>query len=449
MIVRAYALERLGAEGELEAARDKVSASYILSLIEQVRTIAYEVQTEALNRLVPEHDNIRVVLDWVLERRDVAFWLRMSWGLRQFWELRGFAVEGADWLERLLARAEPPRTTDEIKAQAEAWKILMIMDHRLSRFQRAAEAGEHALALARAQGDAIAISNALNNLANPITALGDFDRAEPLYLESLAIYHAEGNRAAEETSLLNLGELRTAQGRYDEALVFHDEALVISESLSEQEASRALILSNKGETLIMMDRSAEARTVLIESQRFYDLYNQPISLGLNALGRACWRLGAYAEALGYLERSMRQSRRQDDVASLAHALCTAAGIALAQGDLTLAWQVISEANILVSRVSDRRIQWRVVERGAAIACRQGAFDAAVRLYAAAARGRDALHDLVDPAERDLRALDHATALDALGEQVLAEAARGGQALSFDEAAELARVAIAAPPVGDH
>jgi hypothetical protein len=100
---------------------------------------------------------------------------------------------------------------------------------------------------------------------------------------------------------------------------------------------------------------------------------------------------------------------------------------------------------VAQRVSDRRVQWRVVERVAALACRQGGVDIGVRLYAAAERGRAALHDLVDPAEHDLRMRDRAAARDALGEQAYADAARAGKDCALEEAAELARGVIGSSP----
>ena len=105
VIVRAYALERLRAEDELDPAGRRFVA-YITHLIDALSLTSIAVQTAALNRLVPEHDNIRAVLDWILQSNEIQVGLRLCAKLRQFWELRGFAVEGAEWMERLLARAD-------------------------------------------------------------------------------------------------------------------------------------------------------------------------------------------------------------------------------------------------------------------------------------------------------------------------------------------------------
>ena len=439
VIVRAFAQDRLRAANELAMAQRRL-ADAIATLVELAKPTETDSRTANLNRLVPEHENIGAVLDWIIEDGEILFGMRLSVGLRYFWERRGFAAEGAEWMERLLGRAAPPQTTEERAIHGAAWSVALVLNHRLSRFERAAEAGERALAFAREGGNATKLATAMNGLANPLLNLGDLDRAEALYNESLAIYRAEGDRAAEETSLLNLGELRNAQGRYDEALAYQVESLAISYSRGEQEALRALLLSNTGETYIMMDRPSDALEILLESRRLFEELNEPPSLVLYNIGRAAWRMGRYDEALRHLGHASDSSRRQDDVALLLQELCVIAGIALEQDTLDLAHRALVEASALASRVSDPRFQWRLVERAAGYACHQGAFASALRLYAAAMRGRSATQDFVDPAERQLRARDQAAALNALGEVagVNAELTRADEVLPLQRAMELAR-----------
>jgi predicted ATPase/transcriptional regulator with XRE-family HTH domain len=436
VIVRAFAIERLREAGELEVAQRRL-AGFIGALVEQLSPAPVNVQTAQLNRLLREHDNLRAVLDWLLESGAVLVGLRLANHLRPFWESRGLVAEGAEWLQRLLAQAEPPQTPEELGAQADAWKVLVVMYHRLGRFQQAAEAAERVLALTRQQGDAAKFAQALHFLANPLMHLGEFDRAEAMLLEGLAINRATGNKTDVMVELINLGGLRCFQGRYDEAVAIQEEALALSRSLAEQEPSRALILSELGETRVLMDRPAEARDILLESQRVYEEYDQPVTLGLYNLGRACWRLGTTSEALEYLERATQLSRRQDDIVALVQELCVVAGVALDCGDLTLAWQALDEASAAQVRVSDQRARWRVVERIAGYACRCGLWETALRLYDASERGRSRTHDMVDPAERDLRARDSAMAIDALGPDAISATEHIDGVLMLTRALELA------------
>ena len=440
VIVRAFAVERLREAGELEAARHRL-ADYVTGLVEQLSPSVGWVHTALLNQLTREHDNLRAVLDWLLESGALQIGLRLTPHLRVFWESRGLVAEGAAWLERLLARAEPPRAPGELDSQVEAWKVLVVLRHRQGRFQQAAEAAERVLALAREQGDAAKVAQALHYLANPLGQLGEFDRAEAMHLESLAIHRAEGNRTDEMVDLINLGELRSIQGRYDEALAIQQEALAISRSLAEKEPSLGLILANLGETYILLDRPREARDILLESQRVFDGRGELSILGVYLLGRACWRLGAWSEALAYLERAMQLSRQQDDAAALVQELCAIAGVAFDRGDLACARHALDEASVAQVRVVDQRVRWRVVERGAGYACRLGAWEIAVRLYAAAERGRSRTHDLVDPTERAMRARDRVVLFDALGPVAIAAAEHSDAVLTLPRALELARTAL--------
>lgn len=130
--LRAYAQEQLLAEGELEVAR-RWLADYVMGSVEQLSPTSVNVQTARVNQLLREHDNLRVVLDWLLERGEFLTGLHLAARLRRFWEARGLAAEGTTWLERLLSRVEPPGTPEELDAQAEAWKVLVVLSHRLGR----------------------------------------------------------------------------------------------------------------------------------------------------------------------------------------------------------------------------------------------------------------------------------------------------------------------------
>jgi predicted ATPase/transcriptional regulator with XRE-family HTH domain len=441
VIMRAFALERLREAGELEAAQHGL-ADYIVGLVEQLSPTSVNVQTAQVNRLLREHDNLRAVLDWLLESGSLRVGLRVAARLRALWEARGLAAEGAAWLERLLAGAKPSRTPEELDAQVEAWKVLVVMRYRLGHFEDAVEAAERVVALTREQGDPAKLARSLHYLGNPLAQFGEFDRAETILLEGLAINRMEGQKTDELISLINLGDLRRCQGRYAEALAIEEEALALSRSLAEQDPSLGLILANLGETYILMDRPTEAQGILLESQQVFESYDDPTILALYNLGRACWRLGTSGDALAYLERAAQLSRRQDDIAALVQELCVIAGIALDHDNLALAWQALDEASATQARASNQHVRWRVVERVAGYACRLGAWETSGRLYAAAAQGRSRILDLIDPAERALQERDRAAALGALGLDAIVEAERIGSTLALPQALALARVVLA-------
>ncbi len=174
--LRAYAQEWLRAAGEWEEARRR-HAEYCLTLTDPLLQRMPNESESQMARVETDYENVRAALTWAMETGAIAHGLRMVAGLRIFWFVHSQYLEGLDWLERFLARSAPPATCEEQALHAEAWTGVMAISHRLDRFERARDAGELALALRQALGDKTAIAWALNNLSNPVAALGDLSRA--------------------------------------------------------------------------------------------------------------------------------------------------------------------------------------------------------------------------------------------------------------------------------
>src|SRR5207244_4554859 len=116
------ALEVLATSGEMEDTR-WAHAAYYLRLAEEAQPEpGAPRQTEWLERLEREHENLRAALLWLLEQagdeearlgREMA--LRLSTALHQFWDARGHYSEGRTFLERALAGGEGTVTTLRLK----------------------------------------------------------------------------------------------------------------------------------------------------------------------------------------------------------------------------------------------------------------------------------------------------------------------------------------------
>jgi predicted ATPase/DNA-binding CsgD family transcriptional regulator/tRNA A-37 threonylcarbamoyl transferase component Bud32 len=101
-MIRAYGLERLEADGEMEQTRD-AHAAYYLALAEEVEPAMHGVQREAWQkRLEREHENLREALKWLLENNRIEEALRLTLALEQFWSSGGYAIEGRSFLEQAL-----------------------------------------------------------------------------------------------------------------------------------------------------------------------------------------------------------------------------------------------------------------------------------------------------------------------------------------------------------
>jgi predicted ATPase/transcriptional regulator with XRE-family HTH domain len=101
-MVREYALEKLNAHGESEAASERHWAFYT-TLTKHVGTDLLQPESaEALARVRLEQDNVRAALDWAVStgRADKA--LELVGALVPFWYHTSAINEGAAWIDRVL-----------------------------------------------------------------------------------------------------------------------------------------------------------------------------------------------------------------------------------------------------------------------------------------------------------------------------------------------------------
>src|SRR6476661_5633493 len=89
--VREYALEQLGTNGEAETMRRRHADYYVPPAARlEPDSESRDVPTW-MERLIPEHDNLRAALRWLLERDESADYdaaLHLILDLRDFWGRR-------------------------------------------------------------------------------------------------------------------------------------------------------------------------------------------------------------------------------------------------------------------------------------------------------------------------------------------------------------------------
>ena len=113
MTLRAYAQERLRAEGEWDEARRR-HADYFLGLVELSFPDQVDQPQEVMARLEAEYENIRAALAWAWETGETMHGLRMAGALRRFWASHSHYLEGsglARTLHRTGRSAHKPRGT--------------------------------------------------------------------------------------------------------------------------------------------------------------------------------------------------------------------------------------------------------------------------------------------------------------------------------------------------
>src|ERR1044071_5211512 len=118
--VRQYGVERLVDRDESEPLRARHMQHFLAVAEEAGRRLAAEDQSEWLEKLEVEHENLRAALEWTLTAPAVpssvdlsyssqkaafpsAFGLSLAGTLWRFWMVRGYIHEGRQWLDDLLA----------------------------------------------------------------------------------------------------------------------------------------------------------------------------------------------------------------------------------------------------------------------------------------------------------------------------------------------------------
>jgi non-specific serine/threonine protein kinase len=442
VIVRAYAREQLRAAGEEDEVRRR-HADFCLELMLLAERSGAVEAGSLFARNDAEYENMRAALVWARETGAITHGLRLAGNLRRFWSTQ--FREGLKWIEYFIGQAPEPTNPDEMGALAEAWTGVMVIAHRQDRFERSCEAGEIALALRRAQGDSKRIAGAMSNLANPLAALHEFDRARALFEECLAMLREANDRRGMIFPLLNLGELYYELGDMPKALALNEESIALSIELGEDDWYRSLTWVNIGEIFVVLDEPERGRTTIEPIYQQYIERGDNTGLGIAGLilARAAWRLGAIEEARAYLEMGERHYREVDNLAQAARSHYIRASIEVEQGNDVAARDSLEQAIADLTGLPRAEVYlWWIIERAGSLALRRGRMERGAQLCAAGIAHRDLLTTPVDPAERDLRARDQEALRAALGADAFAAATSEGRALSLDAALALAREELA-------
>jgi len=224
--VRQYAREKLEAASipeEADAVRRRHAECY-LKLAERAEPeLLGARQTEWLERLEVEHDNLRAALSWFFERGEVDSNLRLAGALGEFWRVRGHLREGMWWLEAALG-AGPP-TPARVNALVHVgWISWEGLD-----FERAAAFSEEALALSRELGDRAAAAAALYHLGMvEIYARMRAREAWRLFEESLALRRELGDEVGIGRTLQKMGLLLVVGQDFERAAKLYGESLALA-----------------------------------------------------------------------------------------------------------------------------------------------------------------------------------------------------------------------------
>jgi non-specific serine/threonine protein kinase len=219
--IRAFGLEQLNAHQEAEETYHRM-ATWCLALLEPAFSEVFRSdQRRWLDLIETEHDNLRTVLEWAIERGEAETAQRLVGSTAHFWYFRGHLAEGRTWADRALASGPAP---DRVRAWTMAvpgWLSFEQGDD-----QHAVAILEEGLALARKAGEPIWIVVTSVAAGVVLENQGRFAEAEACHQDALTIARSLGDRLYQGFALNGLGLTAYEQGDVDRAAAFFEEALV-------------------------------------------------------------------------------------------------------------------------------------------------------------------------------------------------------------------------------
>jgi predicted ATPase len=229
--IREFGLQKLRESGEDEAIR-KMHALYFRDLAERAEPhLTGPDQVTWLDLIEKEHDNFRLALTWVAERRESDIGLRIGAAMWRFWIVRGLLGEGRKQLERLRAMGRP-------SANDHAWiklsNALGTMTQVMGDFQAARDILKEVLKISLENADRPGIASSLNNLSWVLFELGDMKQARGLAQQSRELCHNLGDRRGEAAAMTNLAMIAQDESKYAEALAIMEENLAIRREIGEK-----------------------------------------------------------------------------------------------------------------------------------------------------------------------------------------------------------------------
>lgn len=251
--IRQYAADRLS-RGSRDALRRR-HATYYLGLVENAApALASPARASVLDRLSADHENFRAA-DATLAATDPVARLRLVVALGPFWHMRGH------WQESLATtRAALDGCRDAAPAlRAAALLHLGRLDFFMGDEDRAREAVEGGLALARSAGDLCLIARALDAVAQVYLKLGRDREGRDMAAEAVEKARESGDPVAQAEALTTLGTVRVAEDALTDARDLLTGALARASAIGDQLLVARARYYLTGVALLEGDRAAALR----------------------------------------------------------------------------------------------------------------------------------------------------------------------------------------------
>ena len=362
--------------------------------------------------------------------------LALAGALAPFWMVRGHIGLGRRWLDAALAAAGPG-ADPRLRAIALDGAGQLAAVHADFAAQEVYQ--QESLAIWRGFGEAAKVTSCLGDLGAAAHIRGDYAAARALYTEALALASEAGLEQQMARSLSGLGRLALHAGDLAQATEYYTESMSLFNAVGDLRRA-TLILGNLGVTALDQGDPSLAAARLEEH-----LANARKLGDRKLIGGALTNLGMIAHYAGDLERAAGQHAEALDLAEqvgdrrLAAVALTNLGLtALARKDFDAARAFHWRSLELAEAVGERRCVVESLEAIAEADTAEGNAERAAVLFGASRALRAMIGSPVPG--QDLARLTESVAAteSALGQERFRAALAAGEAMSLEQAVDLAR-----------
>ncbi|GAC1359555.1 MAG: hypothetical protein NVSMB38_43280 [Ktedonobacteraceae bacterium] len=440
--IREYGLECLMLNEEEEETR-QAHFNYCVALLEKAGSHINGVdQRKWLDMLEKEHNNLRAALQWALERTNVEQALLLSGNLCWFWHLRGYQVEGRQWLDRVVARSDGATSSLLMKVLHGATRLTMLQ----SDFLATQTMAETMLAQCQEKGNRRYLAFALRRLGEVAEEKHHYAKAYSLLDESLQIFKAlVSNQSSEPikdirrnfaTGLVELGIMISYKGDFAKAHALANESLAIFHELND----RTGIIFGLGKSVkILIAEGEYARAYTLQEEAFSRAkalnHKCDATIWLHGLGEIALYQGDEAKGRQLLKETLALYTALGNQWRYAHMLLLLANLAACQGDFAEGRSFYEESLVLLRAIEDQEAIAALLENVAEVAI-QKSLIWGVTLWGCAEALRETTGTPFSPMDYFPYKRSLAIAQTSLGKKVFADIWKEGRTKSYEQALAL-------------
>jgi predicted ATPase/class 3 adenylate cyclase len=433
--LREYGFNRLAQVGELEATR-AAHAEYYCSWAEQVAPLLSGAdQAGWLDRMDREYENVRVALEWLLDRaqedaRRAEQVLRFCIALMGFWEIRGYVSEGLASLERALSMSYGVAPGLRAQALHGAGFLALIQDDKAR-----AEAFLHeSQLLFRESGDNVGMANILLLQGTLAMVKTSYKLARRLFEEALTVYRELGDTQRIASTRKSLAQVAIAQGDYSRARLLMEEDLASYRASGEKFNAALPLFFLARIRFLARDDLAEAQALVDESiNLFKEIGNRRlVAYARNLLGQILFMMDEIGRARSTLEASIGSFRVLKERSGIAEVLIALGRLATLEHDYEAAQASYKESWNLLRTISAKEMSISCLEGYGEVLVAQGSVQKAVQLWATAATVRADIIAPMPPIYRTSYIQAVAAARQLLGDEAFQSAWAEGHKISLEQ-----------------